>query len=72
MRITFSLDDHSVLAGRLSPYNKHERSVVIKQALLEYFGLPGGIGKRQLVAAEKAQESVTPAPVAMDVLGDFG
>jgi len=75
IRFTFSLPNCGELCRAMADYNKHERAVIIKQALLAYFN----IGQRSVQAESAALVSHAVVPSvqeksshAIDVLGDFG
>jgi len=82
IRLTFTLPTGSILAARMGEYNKIERGVIIKQALMAYFGLDGsrpyvapqGVSAQTVAAPQldpQAHQVITPS-VDADVLGDFG
>lgn len=70
-RITFSLPSVGELAACMSNYNKHERTVIIKAALLEYFGLSGGVKVGRSVPQLAADRGQVLEKASANVLGDF-
>ncbi|MDA8417160.1 MAG: hypothetical protein M0Z78_08930 [Betaproteobacteria bacterium] len=74
VRFTFSLPTDGELFLAMADFNRHERAVIIKQALHAYFN-----ADRRSVHAESATLAHTVVPSvqdkssrAADVLGDFG
>ena len=80
-RVVISLVKGSELYNRLFEYNKHERSIVIKHALMDYFSISGAARIGNVVSPKvEAQHGSVVSPArpsdpgrdAINVMGDFG